>query len=470
MTWTRFSLAALLLAVFAAPAIAQEEGAIAAEFRREREALAESCGEFTFGAVPKCVFTLATANPLHVTFGTIAPGNGVAVGPAFVGHHTPSENLRITWSADVVASASGAWRGGAYLNMVPTNVVTPVPVFGSDVRAEDPGIETYPVYALYAQSVSLDRLALYGLGPSSSDSGKANWGMQQTVMGAKALVPIRRFGRLGVALLGSVSGRFFRVGDGDDRDAPPVSEAFLPAEAPGLGERARFVQFAEGVRIAPTQWARIKPSYQFEFEQFVGPADRSFNRWTLDLVHEFPFYRTVRPEPRAGNTPNDCSVSLTDHRCPSPSRNRYGAITFRALTVGSDPRRNAEVPFYLQPTLGGSDIDGNNLLTSFDDYRFRGPNMFALQLTVEHSLVALRFPRDISIPLGAFLMAEQGRVANKWGGLFGNLRHSYAAGLTIRAGGFPELFLLFAWGHEGSRFSGTVNPALLGGASRPSLQ
>jgi hypothetical protein len=42
-------------------------------------------------------------------------------------------------------------------------------------------------------------------------------------------------------------------------------------------------------------------------------------------------------------------------------------------------------------------------------------------------------------------------------------------GLTLRAGGFPEVFLLFAFGGETRHFMGTINTALLGGSARPSL-
>ncbi|MGE3492979.1 MAG: hypothetical protein AB7N29_23480, partial [Vicinamibacterales bacterium] len=64
---------------------------------------------------------------------------------------------------------------------------------------------------------------------------------------------------------------------------------------------------------------------------------------------------------------------------------------------------------------------------------------------------------------------EQGKVANRWGDLFERLAHSYAAGLTVRAGGFPEIYLLYAWGHQGRHFTASINTALLGGSSRPSL-
>ncbi|MEQ1573239.1 MAG: hypothetical protein ABL993_03245 [Vicinamibacterales bacterium] len=452
---------------FAVPTFAQEESPMAAEFRREREAVAHSCGDLTFGALPACAVTLVTANPLHVTFGSIAPQNGLAVGPAFVGHYTPSETLRLTWSTDVVAAPGGAWRVGAYVNLVPTNVVAPIPVFEGDTSA-DPGVETYPVYSLYAQAISLDKLSFFGLGPTSTDAARTSWAMRQTIVGGGVLFPLRRTGRFGVALTGGVSGRLVRVGDGDDPDVPGISRLFSANEAPGLGDRRKYLQFTEGVRVNPSAWTYVRPSYRFDFDQYVGGSRRSFSRWTLDLTHEFPFYRTFKSTPRTGNTPNDCSLSLSDHACPSSSRNRYGALSFRILAIGSRARERGAVPFYLQPTLGGADINNAKLLTSFNDYRFRAPNLLAMQLTLEHTLFAVRLPRDITIPLGAFVMAEQGKVGERWNSV-GHFKRSYTAGLTIRAGGFPEVFLLFAWGREGSHFSGSVSPALLGGSPRPSL-
>jgi hypothetical protein len=132
------------------------------------------------------------------------------------------------------------------------------------------------------------------------------------------------------------------------------------------------------------------------------------------------------------------------------------------LTIGSRARAGNAVPFYLQPTLGGSDINGNALLSSFDDYRFRAPNAFALQAIFEHSLPRIE-------PVGIVLMAEQGKVAFDRGDLFKHLESSYAGGLTVRAGGFPVISILFANGHEGHHIIATVSATLLGGSSRPSL-
>ena len=122
------------------------------------------------------------------------------------------------------------------------------------------------------------------------------------------------------------------------------------------------------------------------------------------------------------------------------------------------------MPFYLDPTIGGSDINGTAVLPSYADYRFRGPDLMVFRGSFEHSIYKW--------PIGAKFMVDEGRVGLTSGQLgFDHLAHSYAAGLTIHAGGLPVIDLLFAWGgHEGNHTIATVDNSLLGGASRPSLQ
>jgi hypothetical protein len=68
-------------------------------------------------------------------------------------------------------------------------------------------------------------------------------------------------------------------------------------------------------------------------------------------------------------------------------------------------------------------------------------------------------------------MADQGRVAVLRSDLgFSHFRHSYAAGLTLRAGGFPMVQMMFAWGGTESQHNiFNMNSSLLGGGARPSL-
>ena len=67
------------------------------------------------------------------------------------------------------------------------------------------------------------------------------------------------------------------------------------------------------------------------------------------------------------------------------------------------------VPFYFQPTLGGSDINGNPSLSSYQDYRFRAPDVMFLRESFEHSIW--------NLPIGFTLMADEGKVALTRGGL-----------------------------------------------------
>jgi len=128
------------------------------------------------------------------------------------------------------------------------------------------------------------------------------------------------------------------------------------------------------------------------------------------------------------------------------------------MTPGGDT-----VPFYFQPTLGGADINGSNSLSSYQDYRFRAPNILLFRENFEHSIGKL--------PLGVALLADQAKLGLTRGDI-GNSPwlHSYAAGLTLRAGGFPQVYLLFAFGgKEGTHTIVNVNTSLLGGSARPSL-
>jgi hypothetical protein len=129
-----------------------------------------------------------------------------------------------------------------------------------------------------------------------------------------------------------------------------------------------------------------------------------------------------------------------------------------SLTPGGDL-----VPFYFQPTIGGSDINGNPSLASYQDYRFRAPDVMLLRQSFEHSLG--------SLPLGVALIADEGKVALTGSALGSSpWLHSFSAGLTLRAGGFPQVFLLFSWGgKEGTHTIANVNTSLLGGSARPSL-
>jgi hypothetical protein len=461
MRWILFFL------FLAGPATAlAQESALHADFRRWTERLDEACGTFAFKTVPGCAYTLFTDHPIHIAVGSIAPQNGFGLGAAFVTHYTPNENWRLSWNFDAVGAPSGAWRAGGYMKAIhtppiPIQVVHPGPG-GNPGKA--PAVRHYTVFNLYAQSISLNKLFFFGLGNNSSRAGKSVFGLQETIVGANAIKPLK----FNLSLLGEVNGRFVNIRGNHQESVPSIEQLYNGATAPGLLRQPAFAQLGEGIRYKPVLFGDyLQLNYLGTFQQFFAPSDStySFLRWTVDLGHNFLLYgHTVSPVSKDINGPDECATGVGSEKCPpvSVSRNRNGTIGLRLLLSESITGRSSAVPFYFQPTLGGSDINGTPALSSFEDYRFRAPNLLLIRESFEHSIWG---------PFGMEFLADQGRVALTRGDLgFSHLKHSFAAGLTIRAGGLPDVSLLYAWGggeREHTIFS--VSPTLLGGSGRVSL-
>ena len=449
-----------------------QESQFVSDLRREGEHLAQNCNGVAPKTLAGCAYTIVTGYPFHLGLGNLAPGNGFAFGLAVSERHTPNEDWRITWSGDAVASGSGSYRLGGYLKFIHTPglgiVVTrpgePPPV------ARRLKLDTW-VIDVFAQRTSLEAINYFGMGPDTLEDGRTSFGEGQTIVGGAIVLPMSGrswFGALRPAIIGGVGVRVVDIRSGQPDDGPSIETIYDDTTAPGLETQDPFVEFKEGIRFRPAlPNGRLRLNYLAMAQQFRSSSDTrsSFNRWTLDLVHEIPLYRgtTSSGPPRDFNGPNECSLSVDSLDCPplQRSRNRTGTLEFRVLMRTSETSGDHRVPFYFQPTLGGSDLDGDRFLAAFDDYRFRAPNVLALRESIEHSFWG---------PVGVFATAEQGAVAQKAGDLgFGNMSASASVGVTVRAGGFPMISLSYSWGGEGNHFIGTMNTSLLGGSSRPSL-
>ena len=444
-----------------------DESKLAAELRLEMESIKDDCS--TLKKIGGCAATLVTGHPLHIAIGSIAPQNGFGFGPAFVTTGTKGENWRLKWNSDAVgAPTSGAWRVGTYLKAVRTAVDLPQVVTGASPGPLRPiTIHEYPVFNAYAQAISLPTLSYFGEGMSSSRDAQTSFGMQQGIVGGSAIIPV--LGPLQpwrLSVLGEVNGRFVDIRPGQG-DVPSIESRFSEATAPGLSTQPGFTQFGEGVRLRPSLFdGHLNLAYTAQLQQFIaGDSTYSFRRWTLDLNHEFPIYRNGAPvTSRDSNGPNECAVGPTTNTCPPLTRDRWGTAAVRMLASKSAVGGESVVPFYFQQTLGGSDINGNRALASSDDYRFRGPHVFLVQESFEHSLFGV---------VGAWLQAEQGKVALQNDPLLsgGQWVRSFGLGLTVKAGGFPMLTIAWATGGtEGHHVLFTIDTSLLGGSSRPSLQ
>jgi hypothetical protein len=377
----------------------------------------------------------------------------------------------MSWDTDAVGSFSGAWRAGGYLTMIHT------PVRRIRVTIPKPGekpkisrlVVPHMVFNVYAQSISLNKVSFFGLGNDTRPGGKSLFGMSQTIIGGNVIKPLHELSvtrSLNLSVLGELNGRFVNIRPEHGQSVPSIETLYSNATAPGLVNQPGFVQFGEGLRIKPLFRDWLELNYLGKFQQFVAPSTStySFMRWTVDLNHTYYIYSYWRSPPQniPGLGPDSCAPG-TD-KCPEipHTRNLNGSVGVRFFLSESFTSGTSVVPFYFQQTLGGSDINNALSLGSYQDYRFRAPNLLLLQEKFEHSLWG---------PFGATFMADQGRVALARGDIgFSHLKHSFAGGLTLRAGAFPMVYLMFAWGgSEGHHNILNMNTALLGASARPLL-
>ena len=458
----------VLFLLCAGPLHAQQTTQIAAEDpATEWGEIAKDCPKHVVG----CIEVLFTGQPLHIAVGSLAPQNGLSYGLAYVGRKdTESGNWRISWDGDAGMSSNRSWRAGFFVTFVDSHISQAEPTFGTK-GANTADIVAYPeqpVYTVYAQTVSLNKLMMFGSGPASLESGRSYYGMTETIAGVRAIRPIPS--RLNIGLYGEFNGRAVDARPGPDDVSPSIEELYGPADAPGLSARTFFLQAAVGVRLRPSYKKElVHLNYDVAYRPFfdTSGANLSFQRLTVDLGHEISIYRTNMRVPHDTNGPNDCAISPDDKasacRPIAKTSTKEGTIGFRAFTSLSMTSGGNAVPFYFQPTVGGADINGNNVLSSYQDYRFRAPNLLLLRENLEHSFGKW--------PVGFILLADQAKVANTSGDLNKSpWIQSYAAGITLRAGGLPVISLLFAFGgDEGTHTMLSMTSSLNGSGGRPSI-
>jgi hypothetical protein len=197
---------------------------------------------------------------------------------------------------------------------------------------------------LYAVHQNYPRIDYYGPGPDSSKTGRSNFRLEDTAYDFTAGVkPVRRL-RLG-GLAGYLD---VNVGPGADRRFVSAERIFAPAGTPGIDQQADFWR---GGVFAQYDWRdnpggpRQGGNYLVRYTRYSDRqfAQNSFGRLDLEVQQYFPFFNERRVIALRGKT---------------------------ALTYTADGQR---VPFYLQPTLGGSED-----LRGFRPFRFYDDNLMVL--------------------------------------------------------------------------------------------
>jgi hypothetical protein len=237
----------------------------------------------------------------------------------------------------------------------------------------------------------------YGLGFATTKADRVSFRYSAPeVEGRAVLMPAEwlhagtRFGYLGVA-----------IGSGTDSRFPSIEERFDDASAPGLAAQPDYayndVFVTVDTRDQPGN-ARDGIFVNVDWRRYhdLDLGRYSFDRFDVDAQHFLPIF----------------------------DKKRVFAARFRLMTTTAT--NGNDVPFYFQPTMGGSDT-----LRSFSDFRFRDRNA---------AVVNFEYRWEAFSGLDMALFSDFGTVASRVSDLeFGELRGAYGIGLRFNT--YKTVFL-----------------------------
>jgi hypothetical protein len=229
----------------------------------------------------------------------------------------------------------------------------------------------------------------FGDGPDSSEANRSNFRLDTTAAIGRAIVKTRKWLSAGVR-----SGRLApSVGSGTDTRYPSSELVFGEDVLVGFNEQPDY-RYTDLFAAVDYRDQRGNPRAGGYYAATLGSyADLDFDRYSfrrLDLLAQqfFPIF----------------------------DKKRVFAVQGRVITT--DPGAGQVVPFYLQPTVGGS-----TTLRSVSDYRFRDDNL--LHLNAEYRWEAFS-------AMDMALFADFGKVAPKAGDLdLTDLTHAYGLGFRF---------------------------------------
>ena len=243
----------------------------------------------------------------------------------------------------------------------------------------------------------MGRLSYYGIGPNTEVDRRAAFGLRETSLGTRGWIRPVPSVRLG----GSISAYMPDTGPSNSSRIASIESVFGSESVPGFaaeptfGRYRGFVEFSPPESDTPENANRYRSAYQIAFEAVRDhqSGQHNFHRWETEVQQRFPGLRT-------------------DQR-----------LTLHGFLASTNS--DADVPFYMLYTLGGSgglktfrpdmlgSDDSRASLRGFNNFRFRDRNLVLMQA-------------EYRIPLHKYVhstvFVDAGQVAPRTSQLFSDLR------------------------------------------------
>jgi len=371
---------------------------------------------------------------------SVVPGGGVALGATYI-HKLDIRNWTdSTFTLQGGSSLRSFWFGDAVLTLDHKKFIHPL----------EPG-DRFQI-KLYSHARGLPQMPFYGIGPNTSRDSIVNFSEQDISAGASVLNPINSWLDLG----GSVEFLKPQIGGVAGASIRSIDQYYSEATAPGLTHQPGFVHYQFSVQ-PKYSWRRTSFNSEVSFHEYqdTGRGGYSFHKFRADFLQKI--YPETQTEPTAGGS--------SKRKQPRFDSVLYIGGRFSAAS----PSAGNVIPFYLQETLGGSDINNIATLRGFQDYRFRGPDLFSLQVQYERRLLPApprgsprpSTLRSIAGALGILAFYDAGEVATTASNLnFSDVRQSFGFGLTFWSGEkvWFRAYIGLGSGEGSHTFVGVTNP------------
>jgi hypothetical protein len=306
----------------------------------------------------------------RIKMGGLIPYSGFSLGPDYYRHLLHKQAL---FQTTLVASYKEFYKLDSSFRM---------PSLAAD----------HAFFSLEGMTFSYPRVDYYGPGPNSQKTGRSDYSLEETgFTGTAGLKPFRHF------RMGAFGGYLLtHNGPGHEDALAQTDQIFTAQTTPGLLNSSNF---ANAGGFLEYDWRNYPGDpahggfYTVRDSSFddVRLGKYSFQRLDLEAQQYFGFL-------------NDQHV-----------------IALRARVEATEPWAGQQVPFYLQPTLGGPDD-----LRGFRAFRFYDNNAAILNGEYRWNLLG---------SVGMALFVDAGQVYNKWQQInFRSLHHDYGFGFRIRSG------------------------------------
>jgi len=397
------------------------------------------CKQFTSGSAHTkldCIEGLFSEQPLHLTFSSLPPGNGLPLGLVYEQpeHVLGGDGKALTDPKLMIVGARHGWYATGSFDWLP-----PLPyqlkVDSAGTRCHQLGAMcTTNVFSIgmYASHRAVTRLSFYGLGATAPDTphffeARESWG------GVAARMPLTNWLRLD----GQIEDRQLTLPSSD------VTATFTEATAPGVASQPNYLHPSVAIRTGvrhinelktgrtPPPGMKMKSRTELEFRNEASyhwyndltTGRYSFQQFVFNGDESFDFQAVILDFFEPG------SSWLVEHFCGGNKRNdtcEFGRIDVKTLVQLARVDPANAMPFYFMPTIGGSDVESRTSLRGYDDYRFRGADAAVLQVEYTRTFEKLD-------PLGMLVFYDGGLVgataSDMWNSRY---RQDAGVGLTLR--------------------------------------